>query len=227
MGALELITYPAVRSILYSGFALSFLSMAFEVVFILYSYSKPELGGLGRSHTQIGYALAGTGVVGAMMSLIIFPPLQRTFNNRQMYATLMALWPATFLSMPLLNILVRSSASGGMVWVGIGALLVPVRFAALSSPLNMILVKASAPIPGALGGLFGLQQTFSCLARAVGPAFSSSLFAISVENNLLSGYLVWFVLAACGLVGVYCAANVFDVEEESRKGKGKGKAGSA
>lgn len=44
-----MISYPTVCSILLSSFMLSFLSMSFEIVFVLFSYTKIELGGIGRS----------------------------------------------------------------------------------------------------------------------------------------------------------------------------------
>ena len=40
----------------------------------------------------------------------------------------------------------------------------------------------------------GLAQTTVSISRATGPAFSSSLFAYSVERNLLGGYAGFAVL---------------------------------
>lgn len=42
------------------------------------------------------------------------------------------------------------------------------------SSLNMILVKQASPGPEALGSTFGLQQSVSCIARALAPAFTRS-----------------------------------------------------
>ena len=57
----------------------------------------------------------------------------------------------------------------------------------------MILVKDHAPGPSSLGAANGLAQFSQCFARAIAPAFVSSLFAFSVEHTFLGGNL-WVVL---------------------------------
>lgn len=69
----------------------------------------------------------------------------------------------------------------------------------------MILVKSSVADSSLLGALFGLQQTFSATARAVAPAFTSTLFATSVEYQILGGQGVWVILVLISLVGVRTA----------------------
>jgi hypothetical protein len=46
-GMKALLSKPVIRSICASGFALSFLTEGFEVVFVLYCFSAVEDGGLG------------------------------------------------------------------------------------------------------------------------------------------------------------------------------------
>lgn len=63
-------------------------------------------------------------------------------------------------------------------------------------------VTASAP-KSSRGSVHGLSQTSVALARAIGPALSTSLFSLSVQHNLLSGYMVYlffFVLSGFALV---------------------------
>jgi len=211
MGMMELLASPQVRAILASTFMLSILGMGFEVVFVLYSYTRIDLGGLGRSPIQIGYALAASGFVGTAISLIVFPALQQRFHNRRMYTLLMGLWGVTFCLMPLGNWVMRLDPTPAMAWVGIAVILTPVRLAVLNFPLNMILVRASAPNPDLLGAMFGLQQTLASTGRAISPAFVSSLFAISIEKRLLGGNLVWVVMIALGFVGMHVSSKVVNV----------------
>lgn len=42
-----LLSIPAIRALTISGFALSFLSLAFDVVFTLFCYTPVDAGGLG------------------------------------------------------------------------------------------------------------------------------------------------------------------------------------
>jgi len=55
-------------------------------------------------------------------------------------------------------------------------------------------ITASAPSKNVLGAINGLGQTSASMARAVGPAFATSLFAFSKERNLLNGNAVYVVL---------------------------------
>ena len=56
-------------------------------------------------------------------------------------------------------------------------------------------VTASAPNKRSLGATNGLSQTTVSLARAIGPALSTSLYSFSIEYNVLGGYGVYAALA--------------------------------
>lgn len=45
-----------------------------------------------------------------------------------------------------------------------------------------------------MGATNGMAQTVVSIVRAVGPAVSTSLFAVSVKHNLLGGYAVYLIL---------------------------------
>jgi hypothetical protein len=55
-------------------------------------------------------------------------------------------------------------------------------------------VTASAPTNTVLGAIHGLGQTSASMARAVGPALATSLFAVSKERNFLAGNAAYVVL---------------------------------
>jgi hypothetical protein len=55
-------------------------------------------------------------------------------------------------------------------------------------------ITASAPTKNVLGSINGLGQTSASMARVVGPAFATSLFAFSKEHNILNGNAVYVVL---------------------------------
>ena len=95
----------------------------------------------------------------------------------------------------------------------------------------MILVRSSIADSSLLGAMFGLQQTFSATARAIAPAFTSTLFALSIDYQILGGQGVWVVMVLLSLV-TWWTATVTSVAELPRKiatsgGKGKGKAGKS
>ena len=49
----QLISLPIIRALAMSGFALSFLGTAFDVVFVLFCYSPVHNGGLSFSVSQL------------------------------------------------------------------------------------------------------------------------------------------------------------------------------
>jgi hypothetical protein len=72
----------------------------------------------------------------------------------------------------------------------------------IPSSVNMILLRDHAPSPSALGTTNGLAQLFMSLARAISPAFASSLFALSVDGHLLGGQLWVAAMVGVALVGI-------------------------
>jgi len=56
----QLLSLPIIWALAISGFALSFLSTAFEVVFILFCYSPLDSGGLSFSVSQLRLAFRAT-----------------------------------------------------------------------------------------------------------------------------------------------------------------------
>lgn len=135
----SLFLQPHVRSVMGAAFLVSFLAVAWEVVFVLYSYTQVNLGGMGRSvsisspalsspclplndasscsphplqPSQIGYALAISGAAGTVSALLFFPYIQRRFNNRRLYAFFTAFYIVVFCFMPLGNIAARLPMGG-------------------------------------------------------------------------------------------------------------------
>lgn len=66
-------------------------------------------------------------------------------------------------------------------------------------------ITASVPNKRSLGTTIGLAQTVVSIARAIGPAFSTSLFSFSVEKNVLRGYGVYVLLSMLSIGALYLA----------------------
>jgi hypothetical protein len=61
-------------------------------------------------------------------------------------------------------------------------------------------ISSAAPNKRSLGTTNGVAQTMVSIQRTVGPAAAASLFAFSVDNNVLGGNFVYVVL-----LGIVCA----------------------
>jgi len=64
------------------------------------------------------------------------------------------------------------------------------------------MITNAAPSKALLGNTNGLAQTAASLMRAIGPASITALFAVSVEKNLLGGWLIYVIMVALTLSSV-------------------------
>ncbi|KAF7338685.1 MFS domain-containing protein [Mycena venus] len=186
LGATDLLSIPMIRVLAVSFFALSFNYIAFDVV------------------TEIGYSLATSAVILAILQLCFMPTLLRTYRASTIYHTSMCCWPLTFFLIPFLHVIARAgyNADTGavnleanvMVWSGIALVLTCSHIPVLAYTTNTILVRKHSPCPLSFGACNGLMQVAECVSRMLSPAFISSVFAFSVGNDLLGGYPVWVVV---------------------------------
>ncbi|KZP26895.1 MFS general substrate transporter, partial [Athelia psychrophila] len=179
LGIRELLSDPAIFAISTSNFGLSFLTMGFEVVFVLYSYTPVPLGGLGFPAKQIGYALSGSGVLAVTMQLFLMPYILRTFDKAKMYNLCFCMFPLLFPIMSALNIIARagydeatetlSAQATAAVWAGIALLLLMSRFAIMAFALGMVLIREHCPNESSVGMSYGIASFMQCMSRAVSP----------------------------------------------------------
>ena len=84
---------------------------------------------------QIGKALAGSGAVQAVISIFMFPWLQRRYNNRKLYTVLAAFWWPGFALMPIGHLVASWGKSmtkenaDRVIWAAIILILIPIKIA--------------------------------------------------------------------------------------------------
>ncbi|EJT97729.1 MFS general substrate transporter [Dacryopinax primogenitus] len=226
---LQILRSRAIPTIFLTAFMMMFTNQSWDIVFILYAYTSVRSGGLSMSNPQIGFCLAGAGAVGASIQLWLFPRVVRKFGV-PVYPWLVALVIPMFIGAPILNGFARAVGSGaggrgdimpGVTYAGVAILLFIGRLAAMVFPLNMILVKRSAPSKLAMGATYGMSQMVTASARAVSPWFVSSLFAFSIERNILGGNLIWLVMCCIGLVAVLQSLKVDRVLKDAARERGE------
>lgn len=69
-------------------------------------------------------------------------------------------------------------------------------------------VSSSAPSRRSLGATNGLAQTVVSIQRAVAPAAAASLFAFSLNNNILGGNFTYIVLVVLVCIGLCIAVQL-------------------
>lgn len=71
-----------------------------------------------------------------------------------------------------------------------------------------IFITASSPNKNSLGATNGIVQTIASFALVIGPALVTSLFAFSVERNILGGYAVYPILFSLSCVALLPAVQL-------------------
>ncbi len=197
-----LLRIPQIQRVMLSYGFLALIAVALDAVLVLYLYEPASLGGVDFTSDQTGIILSLNGLGGALVQLLLFPPLQKRFGTLWVYRWSMVAFPVSIVMLPMANAIARTQP-GPLVWT---ALLVSTAIRVMGGMAfasNTILVnQCSALTPTqALGTLNSLAQMSSSITRALGPYLANSLFAVSVTKGLLGGHLVWIVLGVVGCVG--------------------------
>lgn len=69
-------------------------------------------------------------------------------------------------------------------------------------------VSSAAPNKQSLGVTNGIAQTMVSIQRAIGPAAATSLFAFSLDNNILGGNFAYILLLGTVWAGMSLAVHL-------------------
>ncbi|KAH9054529.1 MFS general substrate transporter [Lactarius vividus] len=183
-----LLTRPVVVSVANYGMIGLFEMTAGVLIPLIWSTSV-ELGGLGMSPASIGLWMAGYGTINGIFQFIAFPRVLRRIGPRRIFiASILCFFPV-YMMFPFENLALRHSSHGTSVVAG---LLIIVQLSAIAlSDMGFsavfMYISSAAPNKRSLGATNGVAQTIVSIQRTVGPATAASLFAFSLDNNILGG----------------------------------------
>ncbi|KAL4075484.1 hypothetical protein J3A83DRAFT_4356805 [Scleroderma citrinum] len=181
----ELMALPGLFSLMTSGFALSFIATAFDVVFIFYCYSPVQAGGLALSALQIGYALSTSGSITMGLQLFIMPHLLQMFD----------MWPFAYFCLPFLNIIAcGGSTEDGKINAYTNGMLCIIH--ALMDRTSSILVKEHSLNVASLSWSNKIVQFSMCLR------YSFAFFTVRTT------YFWTIIMVAVSIVGSVCTRNI-------------------
>ncbi|KAG1882571.1 MFS general substrate transporter [Suillus subluteus] len=177
----------------YAMFA--FLEISRRVLVPLFFSTPTYLGGLGFDPSSIGSWLALFGIMDGVFQALLFAKLVDWLGPKRLFSASVSSYALLMVVLSIMSWLVR--ARGGVDYAVTFALLCQLVLSVICSMglgTLLMFITVSTPTKDALGAINGLAQTSSSIARAVGPAFASSLFAASKEYNLLGGNAVFVIL---------------------------------
>ncbi|KAH9036967.1 MFS general substrate transporter [Lactarius pseudohatsudake] len=203
----SLLTRPVVISIANYG-TLALLEIAALALMPLVWSTAIELGGLGLTPADIGLWMSASGCVSAMFQFAFFPRIVARFGPGRIVVATVVAFGLLYALFPFENMLARSTGTVGVVWPLIMLQLVAISVSAMGFSSVFMFVSSAAPNKRSLGALNGLSQTVVSTLRAVGPAATASLFAFSLQNNILGGHFAYVVLLSLACIGLCVAVQL-------------------
>jgi len=200
----DLMTKPVVLSI--ANYCLiGFSDACFCALLPLFCSTPIELGGLGLNAPTIGMYLGTFGLLNGMLQLLFLPIVIKRFGPRRVVVMGNFNLIPMFALFPVISLFARAQGVSSGVW----ALLILQQLLMVIMDMAFgaifMFVTAAAPNKRSLGSVNGIAQTTVSVLRAVGPATSTSLFAFSLQTNLLGGNAVYPILMILPCVGMFYA----------------------
>ncbi|KAJ7911436.1 major facilitator superfamily transporter [Mycena leptocephala] len=197
----ELLIFPVIISV--SNYvALGFLNTSMGALLPLFLAMPIEIGGLGLAPPKIGLILSAYGLATGLFQILFFARFIHRFGEKRVFINGLITCLPVFALFPIMSMIARHFGLSFVIWGLVGCVLALGALMDTSFGAIFMFITACAP-KSSRGSVNGLSQTLVALARAIGPAMSTSLFSLSVQHNLLGGYMVYlifFVLSGFALV---------------------------
>lgn len=174
---------------------ISILDISLRTLMPLFFSTPTHLGGLGLSPSSIGLWLALFGIADGLLQVLFFAKIVDWIGPKRLFCVAALCFAPVMLVFPIMSWLVhtRGIVDHAITFALLVQLVLTVIWGMAFGSIFMF-ITASAPAKNVLGAINGLGQTSASVARAIGPALATSLFAFSKEHNLLNGDAVFFIL---------------------------------
>lgn len=195
----SLLLKPVLLAVINYGL-LAILEISFQVLLPIFLATS-----LHYTPSSIGLVLGIMGLVNGIVQITCFVPLHRRFGSGNLFTLGLLSFGAIFATYPfILRAFVNNGGQlgvSGYALLGLQMVLCPIE--QMSFNIIFLYVQASSPTKETLGAVNGIAQTMASIARAIGPASATSLFALSMQRkDIAGGYLVYCVLGALTVVAV-------------------------
>lgn len=237
----SLVRTPQIARQLVSNCLLALCMVSIDSVNILYFWEPIQLGGLSFASNITGSLFSVSGVWGVIMLIVLFPFLQRRFGTLPLFRVAVSGLILVPIVLPLASFVAKAGLidpiNGGhhqggfekdvypnsrsivLIIVTVG-LLIKTTCAMAYSCQSILINQAAAFAPGApMATLNGLAQMSFSSMNAFGPYMFSTFYALSLENHILGGYMIWIAIGAIAIVGMIASFSLIDIEEMVNRGE--------
>ncbi|KAJ2922837.1 hypothetical protein H1R20_g14256, partial [Candolleomyces eurysporus] len=203
----DLFVYPVIISI--SNYvSIAFLNICMNALVPLFFAMPIEIGGLGLDPPTIGLTMGMYGLGCGAFQALFFSPIVRRYGEKRIFMFGVFTFIPMFAMFPVISLVARHYGLCTRVWILVTIFLSLLAVMDLAYGCIFMYITASAPNKRSLGATNGLSQTTVSIARAIGPAMSTSLFSISVEKNILGGYGVYALLSFLSMLSFILASRL-------------------
>lgn len=151
-------------------------------------------GGLGLHPHQVGLAMSYLGVLGIILQLLCYPPLQAKLGLLRSFRLSCLIFPLAYVLTPFLALL-----SGPLMWFGVAlVLLLQVSARTFALPGSVILLTNSVEHRAVMGTIQGCATSLASASRAVGPVLAGALYALGLEGGVVGG-VFWGMAGVAGV----------------------------
>lgn len=187
---------------------LVFLNIATSTLMPLVWSTPIEFGGLGFAPATIGLCMSVYGCISAISLFALFPRIVAHFGPRRVVVAAVAAMGMIYVLYPFENMLARGAAAAAVVWPLVVLQLLSLSVYDMGFSSILMYISSSPTNKRSLGAANGLAQTVDAIQCAVGPVATASLFAFSLQNNVLGGQFAYAVLLSIVCVGLWLAAQL-------------------
>jgi len=189
-------------------FFISVIFMSVVTTYALFIYHA-----FGFEDVEFGMMLAAGGILGAMVQLLVLPPLDRSVGRH---------WVAIIGCSLMCGGLFLLPISETRLWLHFVAMTVFVMGLALVDPSMPDLVIAYAPSQKHLGFVNGVANAFKAFACFISPIFAGLLYDIAVHLPFYVAAVAAICAASCVVGASMVGTNASDEEQEALMGLEKG-----
>ncbi|EIW83692.1 MFS transporter [Coniophora puteana RWD-64-598 SS2] len=191
---LRALLIPSILTLVANYGVIAILETSIYVLIPLYFSTPIELGGLGFDPRQIGYCLIIFGFINGFFQAFCFAPIIGRLGPKTFFTLGVTAYIPVFLCCPLANYITFNQGMTPTVWGLLAIVLICAVLQDSSFSCIMMFITAAAPNKRSLGATNGLAQMTGSIARAVGPAVATSMFAYSAGHDVMGGYAVYVLL---------------------------------
>lgn len=166
-------------------------------------------GGLGMPAPQVGLATSVLGILGMLLQVTLYPPINARLGTLRSFRWFLAGFPPTFLLAPFLAVLPSWSsapepAGGPFIWIGVVVvLLLQVTARTFTLPASIILLNNGSPHPSVLCTIHGIGQSVSASSRTLGPVVAGWWYGLGLDYGAVE--TGWWAVGLVSLLGFVSA----------------------